>query len=269
MFPEHLLQLFREEAGGCVNCGSQDWGEVSLPEKSLLRQASFTLDGAGVACQECKCLFVPTSIVDAEGRLQKLADLNLVRASSFKRACIFSLPPPPSTHVYHVVVGPEFLNQSGASVLGSLIMLVVTSTFLARETKQLLDIGVDGYHNDPRPLWEIPEVCNWFFQIHEQLPYLPFWLTTESFKIYLMAASAGASEQFIAELASRLPTDWSEREFLLGKSSLERRQRKAVTLSTLVLDGYSFVDRVFGKYPEALDRVVSSGNARIRGAVEQ
>jgi len=47
-----------------------------------------------------------------------------------------------------------------------------------------MTILVDGYNDDDRELWDIPEVTEWFKTLHKTYPYILYFLTPESIKLY-------------------------------------------------------------------------------------
>jgi len=47
-------------------------------------------------------------------------------------------------------------------------------------------LSIDGYNHDSRSLWQIPEVIDWFKELHINHPYAPIFLTPGSVQIYFM-----------------------------------------------------------------------------------
>jgi hypothetical protein len=47
-------------------------------------------------------------------------------------------------------------------------------------------ISIDGYNNDARPLWKIPEVVKWFEGLHRRHPYIPLFLSSGSVQLYFL-----------------------------------------------------------------------------------
>lgn len=45
-------------------------------------------------------------------------------------------------------------------------------------------ISIDGYDSDERPIWEIPEVVEWFKELHRQHPYMPLFLSPGTVQVY-------------------------------------------------------------------------------------
>ena len=51
---------------------------------------------------------------------------------------------------------------------------------------QLWNLAISGYDDDPRPLWEIPEVRTWCKNVHTKVPYLPCLLSENSIIWYVL-----------------------------------------------------------------------------------
>lgn len=78
---------------------------------------------------------------------------------------------------------------------GSLQELLNTLSSLMSSKEAVLrflgkvDFRIHGYDNDPRELFEIPEVCQFIRRLDEQFPYWFFFLTTETDAIKLFMFS--------------------------------------------------------------------------------
>lgn len=51
---------------------------------------------------------------------------------------------------------------------------------LAKKYKESIDLSVFGYEDDPRELYEIPEVRNWMQKLDKQFPYWLYFLSKET-----------------------------------------------------------------------------------------
>lgn len=49
-----------------------------------------------------------------------------------------------------------------------------------------LVLTIEGYDNDSRSLWEIPEVVEWYKELHIKYPYIPLFLSPGSVHVYFM-----------------------------------------------------------------------------------
>ena len=69
-------------------------------------------------------------------------------------------------------------------------------------------ISINGYDNDARPLWEIPEVVEWFKELHKEHPYMPLFLSPGSVQVYF---------QVLRPIAhSIIPKEYRDQKDLVG-----------------------------------------------------
>lgn len=83
------------------------------------------------------------------------------------------------------VIPKEHILQMDFSMLLRHISLISLPQIKAGETNySKLVISIDGYNDDSRPLWQIPEVIKWFKELHLNHPYMPLFLTPGSVQVY-------------------------------------------------------------------------------------
>jgi len=70
-------------------------------------------------------------------------------------------------------------NPSSIDALVGAVDLLAEDTLKERR-RHLLEIGISGYGEDPRELFEIPEVCDWAKRVFQLVPSLYYFLTADS-----------------------------------------------------------------------------------------
>lgn len=69
-------------------------------------------------------------------------------------------------------------------------------------------LTINGYDNDARPLWDIPEVVEWYRELHTKHPYMPLFLTPGSVQVYF---------QVLRPIAySIIPAEYRDKKDLVG-----------------------------------------------------
>jgi hypothetical protein len=62
-----------------------------------------------------------------------------------------------------------------------------------------------GYMHDPRPVWEIPEVCIWSYNTWRMIPYFPCLLTGDGFVGFSLAVCCGMPDEYVADAIAKSP----------------------------------------------------------------
>ena len=94
-----------------------------------------------------------------------------------------------------VVIGRKSVDRSSLRILEDGLERVMQDSFKEHGFGRLLQFTTDGYTADARPLWEIPEVVAYFNQLHEQKPYLPYWIGKESIPLYCLILAGQSAEK--------------------------------------------------------------------------
>jgi hypothetical protein len=85
----------------------------------------------------------------------------------------------------YVVISKESVLQKDVSALLNFVDQVTLPQIRsgdANYSRIVLTIG--GYDDDARPLWDIPEVVDWFREVHTKHPYMPLLLSPGSIQVY-------------------------------------------------------------------------------------
>ena len=69
-------------------------------------------------------------------------------------------------------------NPSSIDALMGTVDLLAENT-VKEKRRHLLEIGISGYGEDPRELFEIPEVCDWAKRAFQLVPSLYYFLTAD------------------------------------------------------------------------------------------
>jgi len=91
-----------------------------------------------------------------------------------------------------VVIGRKSVNQTNLSLVEEQAKRVVAESLERGGFGKLLQFSVDGYTEDTRGLWDIPEVVSYFKSLHEKTPYLLFWMGKESVPLYCRILTGGS-----------------------------------------------------------------------------
>jgi hypothetical protein len=113
----------------------------------------------------------------------------------FKRRCT-DKQNPDQEKAAHIdtkkAVGTSFLAIPKAHVLNknySMLLDFINSISLPQiksgdKNYAKIVIAINGYDNDVRTLWNIPEVVEWFKELHMKHPYMPLFLSPGSVQVY-------------------------------------------------------------------------------------
>jgi hypothetical protein len=110
-------------------------------------------------------------IVEESGRDDWQAGKGDSRVSADEKVVVTLLPIPRDAVEHPSVAHRKTLE----GLLGGFVAACVQE-----ETLRKITLMIDGYDDDPRELYEIPEVCVWARDSVKQLPSLPFFLDDDS-----------------------------------------------------------------------------------------
>ena len=154
-------------------------------------------------------------------------------------------------------VGTSFLVISKGSVLEKNVSdfeIFVDSVCLAQLRSGRKDyatavLSIDGYNDDSRSLWHIPEVREWFKALHSVRPYAPYFLSPASIQIYFTCL-----EPFLPGL---LPKEYA------GK-----QHHPVVYMVTYAMDQFmDLLHMVLPSKPDLADGVLNEANERVFSAL--
>lgn len=83
-----------------------------------------------------------------------------------------------------LTISREEIEASDHDRLSTLIGVVGPREVLAGNTSFQILLFVDGYNDDPRELWEIPEVLDWYLVLYRLYPQLAFFLDPGSCRLF-------------------------------------------------------------------------------------
>jgi len=189
--------LAKGAKAGCSTCGGDQMTTVSLRELQSVDRFSGNL----LLCRSCKRMFCDSSILlDDKRTIQSVAALVKsanqggqvsVPSSIFLKA----EPDPPRTAVYRCILGRAYQSEAGKDFLKDFLLfsILIRNTLIRGSITDRLIIEVDGYSDDKREIWQIPELASFFYMLHVEagFPAIAFWLTADSLKLFMCAAAAG------------------------------------------------------------------------------
>jgi hypothetical protein len=94
-----------------------------------------------------------------------------------------------------VVVGRKSIATGSRSLMEDGLERVMRDSFQGSGFGRLLQFTIDGYTEDARPLWEIPEVVAYIKELHEQKPQLPYWMGKECIPLYCLIQTGHSPEK--------------------------------------------------------------------------
>ena len=68
---------------------------------------------------------------------------------------------------------------------------VIHNTLRTSAIHERISVEIDGYSDDPRNLWQIPQVAAFFHQLRKAFPSLPFWLGKDAWPVFFRCVAAG------------------------------------------------------------------------------
>ena len=86
--------------------------------------------------------------------------------------------------IEHCIVGENEILNCNISYISSIINEMLSDAKHFKRIIRLLGIIIHGYDEDPRPLWEVPQVKAWYKVLHGTFPYLLYWLHPQDVVIY-------------------------------------------------------------------------------------
>lgn len=189
-----IFNTIRKLTGqGCSICGSTSLGNISLREID----SSNSFNGTLRHCAGCSRLFWDSGLILDDQNSYASLEAVMTSGSRYlsipKRATLLAEPAPPKTEIYRCILGSSFHSQHGIDFVRSVLWHPVLTQNTARLQciAERISIEIDGYSEDNRELWEIPEICNLFYRMHEEITGIEFWMTHESIGYFLLAAVAG------------------------------------------------------------------------------
>jgi len=90
----------------------------------------------------------------------------------------------------------EHLSENGLQCLTEDIT-TLARLWITEETPSTAELTISGYDDDPRELYEIPEVCRWAKEIIKEFPVLLFFLKDTSIDRFITWISGPLSRQEI------------------------------------------------------------------------
>ena len=87
-----------------------------------------------------------------------------------------------------VVVFRAEVETADVSRTAAVLSRVLVDRSSVQRYRERVDLSFDGYSNDPRELYEIPEVRRFCKKLDESFPYWFYFLSTESFMLRIVAS---------------------------------------------------------------------------------
>lgn len=90
--------------------------------------------------------------------------------------------------LFHIVIAREDIESGETGRVLEILYRFLTTKKIAKKNRELLDFSVDGYNDDQRELYEIPEVREWFTELDRQFGYWFYFLSKKAKSLRLLAA---------------------------------------------------------------------------------
>lgn len=199
-----VTRLFRKALNkGCASCGGGP--PASVPLVDWNKNSPF--NGDLLLCPSCARLFCESSVVLEDERTMKplrtlLGDGSQPNPDLPRLLFVSADPSPPRTTHYKCVVGRRFQSELGVEFIRNVLWypILLLNLGTGRALIESLSIDIDGYSEDEREIWQIPEVTSFFYRLHKEVPTIEFWLTADSLKVFLKTAAAGIPQARKTEL---------------------------------------------------------------------
>jgi hypothetical protein len=128
---------------------------------------------------------------------------------------------------YAIIPKADILQKSFSVLLSHIDSISLPQIRSGDRNYSRMVIAINGYDNDPRPLWDIPEVVEWFKELHTKHPYMPLFLTPGSVQLYFGVLQSVAH--------SIIPPEYRDKKDLVGlllHTLMERNKYFAAALGS-------------------------------------
>lgn len=245
--------------------------------------ADYKIAGNVLQCRECDAIYLNTVILDETGFLKpnpiiqaaldgnEKVNLAFSEATFEKCVGIFPNQAPPATSVYRVVLGRHALTPRTHDLMGLLLWTVLAAnTAITGRITHLVSIGVAGFGKDTRELYEVPEVKNWFFELHKKLPYLPFWLTEDDIPFYYATVTAGVDQSYLDSVKLKVGVTSRYFTVLLNNKIPPSARNLAAVEASVWGEGNNLVEKaMFSENPSVARSVIASATSRINSGCQK
>ena len=109
---------------------------------------------------------------------------------------------------YVVIPRADILKRSFSVLLRHIDSISLPQIRSGDRNYSKMVIAINGYDSDVRPLWDIPEVVEWFKELHTKHPYMPLFLSPGSVQVYFRVLKLIAY--------SILPSEYRDKKDLVG-----------------------------------------------------
>lgn len=89
--------------------------------------------------------------------------------------------------LFHIVIAREDIEAGNIGRVLEIFSRFLATSKLMIKNRELLDFSVDGYNDDPRELYEIPQIRKWFEDLNEHFPYWFYFLSKRAKSLRLLA----------------------------------------------------------------------------------
>jgi len=107
-----------------------------------------------------------------------------------------------------VIPKAHVLNKNFSILLAFINLISLPQIKSGDKNYAKIVIAINGYDNDARPLWNIPEVVEWFKELHMKHPYMPLFLSRGSVQVYFEVLRPIAH--------SIIPAEYKDKKDLVG-----------------------------------------------------
>ena len=172
-----------------------------------------------------------------------------------------------------VVIPKEDILRNNFGTVQKVISSLIEEIKITKRFPTLVRLEIDGYNNDPRELWEIPEVISWYGNLHFKYGFLPFFLDEGSIQLYLSHVMIFKDDHYSY-------SDLEELEEIYGigkdaintsKMTIKRGNRKKVIrdINMLVVvtevyeKGNQLINETFSGDNDTIERLIDAATQRI------
>jgi hypothetical protein len=157
-------------------------------------------------------------------------------------------------HTQIVIVSKQDIVARNISVIDSGLTVAIERTRHARDFRTNIEILVDGFNEDTRSLWQIPEVVAWFKRLD---PKTAYWLGEPTSLLFIKTWSQGLSDTQVERVFS-----WSEESSQM-KPPYADRHRELAVIMLVDRAGNDFCHGLFPRDVATAENIVAEASRRL------
>lgn len=261
---------------GCVGCRSASLAELPIAQLPI---HDLSLKGSVLQCRHCSCLLVGATELSTGGELFPdpwTKAMESLRQGGHRfhlldsEARYLGHVRPVAPDLYELSLGPYVLSRLGLELTHVLFYCAAWNTRVTGRFLQLVRLTFDGYQDDSREVWQIPEVLGWCLSLHNRTPWISYWLAQDSICVYYLILARTVGEDFAQRVAESLAADHPSRHIITDSAGNVPRDLR--NLAAVVEDvwraGNGVMLNLLEPASDTAKNLIGHATRRIRPGVE-